>query len=1172
MFVEFIIDSPQAAWFRQKAKELIAEGIDEESEKQKVERIKKEAEKLARNFIKKLLGRIVFLYFLQKKGWLGVPKNGSWGDGQHDFVGNLYKNFESKKDFYAECLVPLFFNTLNKQRTNDIFAITKTKIPYLNGGLFDKDPSEPDDTRFKAKLFEDLFAFFDSYNFTIDENSPEDQDIGIDPEMLGRIFENLIEENRERGTFYTPKDVVHYMCKEALRCYIREKLAANATLQELKAIDAFIYELPDYNSHIIKKHALAIDTALSAVKICDPAIGSGAFPMGMVYEILRLKKELFGHIPLKKGFNYSQEKLSIIKNSIYGVDVDQGAIDIARLRFWLSLIVDEDEPHPLPNLDFKIMQGDSLREWYEGIPLHNLATEEDQPLFIEEPTLELGDEFTDPQKKLVLSTKQKLELKNLVNAYFSAENQDEKRNLHRQIDGIVDRHLKANIELEKKLCLQKVDNGHRLTAKQLQLEKKNLEEIEGKEKFLIQLEKAVEKPFFLWNLFFGDALVENKGFDIVIGNPPYGVKIDDKTEEFYCLSSKDSYGAFMSLGLKRLLKVNGTLCFIVSDTWLTIKSHLPLRKQILEYQLQKVLRLHQDCFHATVNSCIVTVRKEWFNNDRLNSVIAADYTNISTRKEMGKFREKLLRVEELVGESTVEYGVYEYGQELLFKNDKLPIFAATPIVFAVMVNINCQKRKDSVGDKIKKEVDVRAVDLNGKTIEVIRFGDIADSPHGISTGDNKKYVRVLSGTKGSYPILEDGMICSRKAIEGMTAEEKVKGLNINWKNLHKCFVPFEKGGESKTEDGWLPNYYVPTRYYINWGNGALRDMRKNPGFAWKNERFFFKDGLTFSISGIYAPTFRINSKGIFEAKGSGIFSDYLSKQRMLAILCSKLAKYVFKNFIKHTVDTSGDDIAEFPFIINYTDKLSELVDSIIERQKSQQYYDYLGHEQKSIDHLVYQLYNLSASDINEVETWFARRYPKLARYADIKSPEDLKPKISTIDEKTAKYKALIATGESRTVEFKQTLRCDVKTKQINKDLEWACIKNIAAFLNSQGGTLFIGVRDEDGAIIGLDDDFNSFSDGNKQDAFLRHFDNIIAANFGNAVHHNLAINIVPLDGKAVCVVSVNSCASGPIILINKQKNGQEEFYVRRSASTVHLTLRESHQYWMEHWKQPVQAE
>src|SRR5258708_3803077 len=142
------------------------EDLDEDEQK-------RETDRNISNFAKKLLGRIVFLYFLQKKGWLGVPGDEVWGNGERDFVSQLFNNTEDKNAFYEKVLVPLFFDTLNKRRDNDLFELTGTKVPFLNGGLFDKTSHEPIEIQFDHGLFENLFAFFDGYNFTIDENSPD---------------------------------------------------------------------------------------------------------------------------------------------------------------------------------------------------------------------------------------------------------------------------------------------------------------------------------------------------------------------------------------------------------------------------------------------------------------------------------------------------------------------------------------------------------------------------------------------------------------------------------------------------------------------------------------------------------------------------------------------------------------------------------------------------------------------------------------------------------------------------------------------------------------------------------------------------------------------------------------------------------------------------------------
>jgi hypothetical protein len=303
-------------------------------------------------FSKKLLGRIVFLYFLQKKGWLGVPKDGQWGDGDRNFVSNLFK--KNSEEFYAKKLSLLFFDTLNRQRPNDYSDIFDCRIPFLNGGLFDKNPAYDDRVFISDEIFGEIFETFDGYNFTIIEDSADESEVAIDPEMLGRVFENLLEENyrKGKGAFYTPREIVGYMCRQS----IKEKLIQTF---EPEWIDRLINKQETDNPYI-RKHANEIKEAVLGLRVLDPAIGSGAFPMGMLQTMIEILSNI------DKAADKAELKRSIIENSIYGVDIDSDAVEIAKLRFWLSLTVDEESPSPLPNLDFKIMQGNSLLETING--------------------------------------------------------------------------------------------------------------------------------------------------------------------------------------------------------------------------------------------------------------------------------------------------------------------------------------------------------------------------------------------------------------------------------------------------------------------------------------------------------------------------------------------------------------------------------------------------------------------------------------------------------------------------------------------------------------------------------------------------------------------------------------------------------------------------------------
>ncbi len=489
-------------------------------------------EKRMRDFVKLLLGRLVFLQFVQKKRWLGVPsKNTDWSSGDVKFLVNTYKAFSKKEKYYSEFLEELFFECLNSpNRKNELFSITGTKVPFLNGGLFENDNPKTKSINFPTSYFDGLFDFFGRYNFTIDENDPTEKEVGIDPEMLGSIFENLLEDNKDKGAFYTPKEIVHYMCQESLIEYLCTKINTQNDEKVTTSIRNLITKrkIDGDGTELIKP----IATALREVKICDPAIGSGAFPMGMLMEIFHCVFELYNadsKIVSKEwnlnGWQANVVKSNIIQNSIYGVDIEKGAVDIARLRFWLSLVVDEEEPKALPNLDYKIVVGNSL-------------------------VSKLGDDIIDIDWEVKANTeaakKLQQEIQNNLNKLLKTQKlffdfNGKKENLKEEI-----RNLKIDV-LISQLQLDKYKYGNNsaqigslfeMTAKERATSEDRENKLLGFEKTIRELQKLKSKTdqplnFFDWKLDFPEVLNElinsNAGFDIVIANPPYvGVKGNQK--------------------------------------------------------------------------------------------------------------------------------------------------------------------------------------------------------------------------------------------------------------------------------------------------------------------------------------------------------------------------------------------------------------------------------------------------------------------------------------------------------------------------------------------------------------------------------------------------------------------------------------------------------------------
>ena len=675
------------------------------------------------DYVKKMLGRIVFLHFLQKKGWL---------NGNQYFLRDLYFMSPHQADFLEQVLEPLFFGIFNTEPGNreqvfrdngwDVnllhqwngentqnpefkiqnskFRIQNSPLPYLNGGLFERDKVDELNIKLPASLFEDLFTFLSSYNFTVDENDPDDAEVGVDPEMLGKIFESLLEDNKAKGAFYTPKEIVRYMCKESLIAYLSSRVSespcptANGG-NNLQDSQDFASETSRSIRRFVEHHEMqpelepyrdTLDSALRNVKICDPAIGSGAFPMGLLNELWRCREALYAPSPAGRdlvnlvesnhavdGINLQDQrdlvsaasrsklKKEIIENNIYGVDIERGAIDIARLRFWLSIVVDAEESEPLPNFDYKFMQGNSLIESYKGIDLSRISNR--LP----------GGQSKSTQLLLGLDSDfSKKNLQRLMRDYFSVTDHKQKASMRQAINDEV-KHLITDF-------------------------------IGGTAADLDNLDLSANQDFFLWHTWFKD-IFNNGGFDIVIGNPPY-INIanltDDYARVFYQRNYKtvknkcDLYNIFTERA-HGLLKTRGICSFIFSNSWLGTDSFSLFRKFLVgETKVIKLVDLPDKVFvNATVKTCIILYSKEKINN---HTIILENY------------------------DGTV---FYEMDHSLTYKNIR---------------------RYDNYPFSFEQGIDLSKV-------EVIALGDIAEFSLGIKTSNDKRFISNSPFPEDSYRLI-----------------------------------------------------------------------------------------------------------------------------------------------------------------------------------------------------------------------------------------------------------------------------------------------------------------------------------------------------------------------------------------------------------------------------------
>lgn len=652
-------------------------------------------------FAKKLMGQIVFLYFLQKKGWLGVGawpntlnekeyknafyargaksrelipvvyhpvgdgiyhvssaglkqisdedeailaqcvKGKPWGSGPHDFMRRLF-NFAVQKNsnFYNDVLEPLFYDALNRNRGEQGYCpALHCRIPFLSGGLFEpidgydwehNDFSIPNEVfsniDTKGREADGILDVFDRYNFTMCEDEPMEREVAIDPEMLGKVFENLLEVNdrKSKGAFYTPREIVHYMCQESLINYLasavtdveetdirdfilygdfmkdedttKEKRQGNGEMY----ISEKLYKI-DSDGKVVVNKLIDIDEALKNVRVADPAVGSGAFPLGMLNEIVRARQNISAYFaitmkPYDIRMMYQLErsphtlKYETIRNCIFAADIEPSAVDIAQLRLWLALVIDDEinpnaqtpldghkNPLPLPNLESNIICGNSLMDEFEGTRLIKESDLLGNTIY----QMDLGSGRFDAIIRKLIEKQDEL---------FRCDDTEKKQQLKQEIEDLRNMIILSQLE---GCPADKIERFHATT-------------------------RMASKPYVLWQLDFARVFREKGGFDIVIGNPPYGAKFSSTDKKalkrIYGNSNVPDYESadfFIELS-SHIMRSKGTLSFIIPNTFMVNLNAKKYRLHLLNTWFIRQIDNLSDISvfeSASVRNCIIFFEK-----------------------------------------------------------------------------------------------------------------------------------------------------------------------------------------------------------------------------------------------------------------------------------------------------------------------------------------------------------------------------------------------------------------------------------------------------------------------------------------------------------------------------------------------------------------------------------
>lgn len=935
-------------------------------------------ENRAKEFALRFLGRILFCWFLREKELIPSEILNS----------KVFENLKYKKNYYSDVLEDLFFNVLNIDMEKRSFSKDRVissyeqEIPFLNGGLFSKKEDDEAVKIIDDDIVKGLFEFFEMYNFTVDESAPFDVEISIDPEMLGRIFENLLAEinpetkesaRKETGSFYTPREIVDYMVMEAIKLYLYKKLP------DIKDKIDRIFDIEDSIEYSDKERESILKNIHDMI-ILDPACGSGAFPLGILQRVFNVidkldpkheyykdyiinklpsgTKEEFKKLYNAKKFSYAY-KLDILQSMIHGADIQPIAVEVSKLRAFLSLVVDEKKEEKesnfgiktLPNLEFQFICANTL------VPLEVNSTEE---LFI----------------------KGHIEnLKKSIKNYFNIHDKEDKKVAENDIEAF-------------------------------------FEQIERDE----NLERATKTLICSWHPFKNKAALYfdselqfglERNFDIVIGNPPYvsNKVIDSKDMAIYknlYEVQDDLYYYFYIRGIN-LLENKGVLSYISSNTFLTIQSKIKLRKSLQEKQIHEIINTGNVFESAEVEPAVVILSNNKIKNYELN------YSD-NTKADDPLCKENKLKTNINIFKEAVN--------NVFFTPNEFNLMLYNKFVKKIATLMNQKWHLIKTSRDIEKNASILQTYRNSlKAGDITLLGLITEGGQGLATGDNGKYVGVLENTKEADRVYNQRIkklkkfnkanktnydisnmnendirklfdeikekygknsfgkgfiyrIVSKKEIadlSSLTKDEKENGI----KNK-KSFVPYDKG--DKDGNRW----YAPSVFAIDWSKKNVDILKTDPKARWQGYTFFFKNGFTWNlINGTRFTNdlkFKVSNGSVYDVGGMTMFNLYkkINEKFIICVCNSNLINRYTEAFINCTVNFQINDARQIPIVIPTEKQLKE-AEALFDRGKAIREDRINGvidektegvqlkELQADVDRFVLKLYGLTDEEIKVVE-------------------------------------------------------------------------------------------------------------------------------------------------------------------------------------------------------------
>jgi len=972
----------------------------------------------------RLVTQVVFCYFLQRKGLL---------QGRRDWLSHAFRAQRSKP-YYQSVLEPLFYDVLAvpaKLRHGDQAT---ADLPFLNGGLFERlygDVSLPlDDRLFSTD--DGLLGFLDGWTFTISEEAADEAEVAVDPEMLGKVFENLIsqEEIEKEGTVYTPRAVVQFMCREALVPYLQETTGLDQEgARKLISDDEQLEQLAADDPERALTLARRIDDAAAELRVLDPAVGSGAFLLGMMTELIRLRsmahRVMAGEEPTSGDL--WRWKRDAIERTLFGVDINPTAIELCRLRLWLSLLVEEASGavHPLPNLEYRTVCANSLSDFVAGVEVQQTR----------KGVLTLG-----------LDLEHSDELVRKRERYFEAYEPEEKARLRAELADLEDQFIGK--VFAKAIDAAKVQ-GKALTDRVRSRGEQALRDVAEMQSDLRSRDRRF--PLFL-PAFHAPDVAREGGWHIVIMNPPYvGRKeVRRRFSETVCSDLEQHYGRTYDLMLHfafralELTRSDGIVSMIFNDSIFTSFDATDVRLRLTGDDMRLLALARTRCFEGqAVNGGVVVAEKapfdagtvRWIENhgrptsDLLGAslwavprdepyqtgtselwiVPAAEYRRLPHRplfRPSPEARQLLACFEQSAFWSSLRR----------WSGDYEPDFS----IFSETKRLDRWKAQAAKGGLLEQQVAAS---------RFVLLGLVTEGGQGLATADDRRFLAAIDGTEEALEVRERQTKFEALALErpepaaryralrndGLDREQALVQLSqefevgdLGWPRIgllrvapasgvrhapltpeeiesgldgDDFWVPFEKGDDS--DEGGGARWRRDNPIVIDWSREAVallrarakqKESHRKPYF--RNEHLWGRPGVTWNRVASYLRARIVPAGGIFCSEAPTIVptTGWLSVDSLLAVLNAPVADFLLRTFLGSRMHIEIGDIRRIPIPVLGAAESRRLTDLGARALAAKQALDEgrpgesLSPIESEIDHFVRDLYGID----RDADLWVVR--------------------------------------------------------------------------------------------------------------------------------------------------------------------------------------------------------